>query len=301
MVQNQMPPFCPQRDGSIELLELESRHGSAPAIRAAMKRVVTTPLVMVCQHDNFFINEAPLRQIVFAMVQEQGLGIGLTCLHFLSTATQNYPQKVKRRYSLDITPITVEGLQYPLVPLVFWYGRTHICYSDYARSHVLNRHLAQGSHLEELLGEKQLHDILERGVEAHKDYGTYVLDQGVEVLYHLSGRRAVAASTSPSRSIEDGLGLTGAGTQSPQYNNPSVPLDGAFTTARSRRAIVPGLQIIPEQDDAAIEGNTAKKSLSSKPFKQHCFHCGKKGHSKRFCPQKEAPKDCDPIETIDLS
>ena len=57
---------------------------------------------------------------------------------------------------------------------------------------MLNRKLEKGSHLEELLGEKQLHDIIARGAAAHKDYGTYVLDQGIEILYHLSGRRAVA-------------------------------------------------------------------------------------------------------------
>jgi hypothetical protein len=45
LVQNQVPPFCPQGGGSIELFQLETRHGSAPAIRAAMERVVTTPLV----------------------------------------------------------------------------------------------------------------------------------------------------------------------------------------------------------------------------------------------------------------
>ena len=76
LVQNQTPPFRPEGAGTIELLELETRHGSAPAIRAAMERVVTTPLVMVCQHDNFFVHEAPVRDVVHAMLETNGLGVG---------------------------------------------------------------------------------------------------------------------------------------------------------------------------------------------------------------------------------
>jgi hypothetical protein len=185
-VQDQHPPFQAHNGGSIELYELETRHGSAPAIRAAMEKIVKTPLVMVCQHDNFFINEVPFRNVVDAMLEEPfGLGVGANCIHFLSTATMNYQDKIKRRYNLDLPPVRAKGLDYNLVPLAFWYGRSHLTYSSYVREYVLNRPLAKGSHLEELLGEKQLRDILskrrisnEDAVRAHRDYGTYVLDQG---------------------------------------------------------------------------------------------------------------------------
>lgn len=290
MVRDQSPPFCPHAGGSIELLELQSRHGSARAIRAGMELVVNTPLVMVCQHDNFFINFAPLREVVDAMIQQPlGLGIGLKCLHFLSTATMTYQQKVKRRYNLNLESVTVEGLKYPLVPLAFWYGRSHVTYSEYVRSYALNRPLELGSHLEELLGEKQLHDIIKRGEQAHKEYGTYVLDQGVEVLYHLSGRRAIAYSATESDLVTKGSVVDDSTRQEVLVS----PLEGSFTTARSCRAIVPGLRIMSENS----EGD---KNRPTKQFKQRCFHCGEKGHSKKFCQQMGEKADSNQIEVINL-
>ena len=46
-VREQSPPFRPNDGGSIELIQLETRHGSAPAIKAAMSRFISTPLVMI--------------------------------------------------------------------------------------------------------------------------------------------------------------------------------------------------------------------------------------------------------------
>ena len=304
-VLDQTPPFVPVLGGSIELIELETRHGSAPAIQTAMADIVSTPLVMICQHDNFFVNETPLREVVCAMQEEHGLGIGANCIHFLSTATLDYKNKVKRRYQLDLgEPLTVKTLDHPLVPLIFWYGRTHVTYSDYVRSHCLNRHLAKGSHLEELLGEKQLHDILSRGMGAHMQYGTYVLDQGKEVLYHVSGRRAQQASTNDSSRSTNDIHTTMQDYQSNLEGTTvqHAALEGSFTTARSCRAVVPGLTFPVEQEEnrETYNGTTTHK----KPFKQRCFHCGEKGHSKKFCPKKEESRldrSAAKIEIIDLS
>lgn len=308
-VRDKIPPFRPQTGGSIELIQLESRHGSAPAIHAAMSRFVSTPLVMICQHDNFFVNEAPLRELVRALIDEpRGLGIGANCVHFLSTATLNYREKIQRRYQLDVgKPIRVKGLKDPLLPLVFWYGRSHVTYSDYVRSHCLNRPLAQGSHLEELLGETQLHDILRNGMGVHKDYGTYVLDQdNTEVLYHMSGRRVRAASPEevamennkqaplPLRTGAKSENPTSKGTTEQQQQQ---PLEGSFTTARETRAKVPGLAFLASED----QKNGGKKATTAKPFKQRCFHCGEKGHSKKFCPKREQSlRDAPSPDIIEL-
>jgi len=324
-VKAQTPPFCPHTTGgggSIELVRLETRHGSAPAIRAAMSKFVSTPLVMICQHDNFFVNEAPLREVVHALLREpRGLGIGAHCVHFLSTATLNYREKIKRRYKLDIgKAVRVKHLKDPLLPLVFWYGRSHVTYSDYVRSHCLNRELAPGSHLEELLGEKQLHDILKGGgMDTHREkYGTYVLDQGHEVLYHMSGRRVKAANSddddddavdvavavtdsSPEISaqnqattIRTGITTreckTNDATQEQQQQRQQQPLEGSFTTARETIAKVPGLAFIMSEGEKQKGANNNKSNTNTtkkKPFKQKCFYCGVKGHSKKFCPKRE--------------
>ena len=297
-VQDQNPPFQPHNGGSIELYELETRHGSAPGIHFAMEKIVETPLVMVCQHDNFFINETPFRDVVTAMSEEPfGLGIGANCIHFLSTATMNYQDKIKRRYNLDLPPVKVKGLNYDLVPLAFWYGRSHLTYSSYVREYVLNRPLAKGSHLEELLGEKQLHDILskrcisnEDAIKAHRQYGTYVLDQKIEVLYHLSGRRARQAADNHHQQTT--LGEITLRDCTKSQGQKFQPLASSFTTARSCRAVVPGL-VLTMTDEKTT-------NPSSKKFKQKCFRCGMKGHSKKFCPQKD-PQEEQEVEIINLT
>jgi hypothetical protein len=251
---------------------------------------------MVCQHDNFFIREAPLRDVVMTMLEEpRGLGIGATCIHFLSTATLNYRDKVKRRYNLDLEPVTVRGLKYPLVPLAFWYGRSHVTYSDYVRSYVLHRPLGLGSHLEELLGEKQLHDIVDRGPQAHKEYGTYVLDQGVEILYHLSGRRARQATKEDQDIYSKQKSFLPSKLQTSPKKSETAPIDGSFTTARSCQAIVPGLVFSKEPS------GEREKTPSKKKFTQRCFHCGEKGHSKNFCPERCLLDERQTVEIIDLS
>ncbi|CAB9526080.1 expressed unknown protein [Seminavis robusta] len=324
-VDTQQPPFVPHQNGSIKLLELERRHGSACAIQAAfVKRKIQTPLVMVCQHDNFFIHTVPFRACVHAMVERPGLGVGVQCLHFLSTATLNYQEKIQKRYHMDISKATVEihldnnTRKFQLVPLVFWYGRSHLSYTDHYRNTILNnnhRPLQVGDHLEELLGVAQLHDIQRRGMEtAFSDYGTYVLDpgDGKEVIYHLSGRRVRAAATTTTEQQQQQqqdatMGHEEGATISPQEKNDTTTIHpqqqgqppGSFTTARSCRAIVPGLEIVSDYQDNNNQSTTANKAPKGR-FKQKCFHCGNKGHSYKYCPNM-TNNDTPNTETIDLS
>ena len=291
LVDNQTPPFCPVTGGSIELVQLSERYGSAPAIRCAMGTVVSTPLVMVCQHDNFFINPAPLRQVVDAMCDTTGLGIDATCIHFVSTATMNYQEKVKRRYNLDLRPVHVEGLDHPLVPLAFWYGRSHVSYSSYVRDYVLNRELPKGSHLEELLGQSQL-DAIILDPTSHKKYGTYVLDQQMEVIYHLSGRRARRATTEEEQN--ENTQMLCSTNESSNIVSPPTVMEGAFTSARTCRATIPGLVFMSEGEQEDRIQPLPKK------FKGRCFHCNERGHSKLHCPLMTSA-DKRRTEVIDLS
>lgn len=336
------PPFLPPGGGgnpgtaaaaaaaAVRMVRLPHRHGSARAIGAAFDMgLVRTPFVMVAQHDNFFVRDVPLREVLVAMRQHDWI----KALHFQATATVNYVEKVRRRYGMDLEGMVRRdwakgggGGTYPhrhrqphplppLVPLAFWYGRTHLARTDHYVDFVLDRPLRVGDHLEELLGVRQLREMQELGPElAHPRYGNYVLDQGEEiVLYHLSGRRARAATSTSAAAAAEGRGEGAAATAAP-LGPPPLPSpssspssssataaprrDGcaSFTTARSARAVVPGLELVPE--DAAPPGGGGGSAPPGGRFRQRCFHCGLKGHSYRWCPGADRP----PVtEIIDLS
>ena len=282
---------------AVEMIELPERHGSACAIKAAFDMgLVTTPFVMVAQHDNFFVSDVDLPSIIGTMTDNEWI----KCLHCISTATIDYVQKVRRRYDIDLEPFVRQDLgdlKGSIIPLLFWYGRTAISRTDYYTDFVLKeRTLRLGDHLEELLGERQLRDIQKKGVEdAHPRWGNFVLDQGKEVIYHLSGRRVRAAD--PNKEGVDKSGgdaVASSGTAATEQLPGQAPTDEScesFTTARSVRAIVPGLEIIPNERKDGPKGGGK--------FKQRCFRCGKKGHSYRFCP--DAREGDQPIvETIGL-
>lgn len=260
---------------------------------------------MIAQHDNFFVADVPLRSVLDAIKKQPWV----KCVHFLSTATIDYKKKIRLRYGLELESKQVEGLDWPLVPLAFWYGRTHVARTDYYEKFVLRRPLRTGDHLEELLGQTQLEDMVRRSPQlAHGLYGNYVLDQGREVLYHLSGRRARAATKN-----DEGREGTRNSDQKeyyicqdrPENSCKEAPLSPSsimptstlnqncgrsYTSARSCRAVVPGLEL-----------PRAKKNASSPPqgrFRQKCFHCGVKGHSYKWCPEIGTTPE---TETIDLS
>jgi len=302
---------------TVEMIELPERHGSARAIKAAFDRgLVTTPFVMVAQHDNFFVSDVPLPSILGTMMDNEWI----KCLHFISTATMDYVKKTERRYSIDLEPFVrrnVGDLTGSLVPLVFWYGRTAISRTDYYTDFVLKgRTLRAGDHLEELLGVEQLRDVQTRGMDvAHPAWGNFVLDArgSREVMYHLSGRRvrAVDPTSRANNDHADARSTTGTcactcsvdigSTDAALPGGGQAPTDeacGSFTTARTVRAIVPGLEIIPSEKLLDLDKPTA---YAAGRFKQKCFHCGKKGHSYRFCPDAAAAKDGDrPVEIIGL-
>ncbi|KAL7461796.1 hypothetical protein ACHAXS_005784 [Conticribra weissflogii] len=217
------------------------------------------------------------------------------------------------------------------VPLVFWYGRTHIARTTYYTETIL-RHfpLKVGDHLEELWGIHQLGEIMQcsltnkrknghqsgdntthmtpedesRFREIHAKYGNYIFFdhnshrskctppvdnlnfEQYEVIYHLSGRKALAGTTSVS-------GAEIFVDRSQIHHSPAVrsyaPQGSSFTTARRAIAFVPGLEFPPEKErqQRVVQGNgevVQSKPVSKRKFKQRCFHCGEKGHSFKYCP-----------------
>lgn len=300
-IDNRQAPFNTLKNGSIQLVQLPYRHGSARAIAAAFhdesqqSTLLSTPYVLIGQHDNFFVRDVSFLTTLLHCMDEDHTKSWLQCVHLPSTATLNYTQKVKRRYDLDIGKFCVglNGGSGSFIPLVFWYGRTHLARTTYYTDFILQQFpkLQVSDHLEEKLGTVQLGEINEiKGADdfedefrrVHAKYGNYVFfdndtpEEQTEVLYHMSGRkvRAATKSTPPEQEIQQ---LYADSQRNDTYFNPHAD---SFTTARRSIASVPGLEFVPSE----------KNSGSSKPpkkFKQNCFHCGKKGHSFKFCPLEE--------------
>ena len=336
-IKHRTPTYCPTDKGSILLLELPKRYGSASALEAvfpmfsATKKIndefictysavispilTPTPYVMVGQHDNFFVEDVNYLPEILQYMQRQESS-WLQCLHFPSTATLNYVEKIKRRYQLDLQPFCREcnntSIKGRFVPLMFWYGRTHIARWEYYTQKILSEYpLHSGDHLEEIWGTAQLKHLM--GLkkkdssddfdfsfrQVHELYGNYVFfersleDDAIEekeVLYHLSGRkaRAVPSSQSDATNLMPSVPIAKNSTRKQSF----TPHDNSFTTARRATAVVPGLEIVTT-------------SSSQKPpkgrFKQRCFHCGEKGHSFKYCPNGDRKSNMPEMEVLNLS
>lgn len=294
-IDNKQAPFKPAKNGNIQLLQLPYRYGSARAIAAAFEILsISTPYVLIGQHDNFFVRDVSYLPNLLQYMELDPTKSWLQCIHFPSTSTLNYVQKVKRRYDLDISNFCVDFEGGSFIPLVFWYGRTHLARTSYYTSFVLKLfpNIQVSDHFEELIGTQQLNEVnkIKRGNShdrfeeefrrVHAKYGNYVfLDDSkdpqsqAEVLYHLSGRKVRAATNTTCSMSEDIPQKPASTRKTPICFNPH---SNSFTTARRSIASVQGLEFVTSQ----------KKNESKTPsqFKQNCFHCGKKGHSFKFCP-----------------
>lgn len=279
------PPFTPAKDGSIRLLKLPFRHGSAKAIVAAFETLSEslTPYVFIGQHDNFFVRDVHYLQNLIQYLESDETKPWLQCIHFPSTATLRYVQKIQRRYGIDLEqfckrPRNTGGT---FIPLVFWYGRSSLARTSYYTEKILREvPLKKGDHLEEVWGTRQLNSLIkvkESGgmnmvafQEVHDRYGNYVYfesendDEQREVLYHVSGRKARAASTHD----ESDCAVIAQTAVKSDSNMPFNPRDNSFTTARSAKAILPGLE---------LGAPDAPKPRPLKKFRNRCFHCGERG------------------------
>jgi len=208
-------------DKAVRVLALEKHHGFAFAVKAALS-LVQTRFLCVVQHDNAFVRQVDLQCALQALEDPRVKYVGL-----LSSATLDYVGLCNSRYGIRISALEINGV--PLVPLVYWYDKTHIASVDYYRSLFelaydartywllpdthppedavkLGRRgglvIKAGDFIEETLGKKELFDIRTFGLSAHEQYGTYLyLDHPEPAFRHFDGQKYLT----PQRRAELGF------------------------------------------------------------------------------------------------
>jgi hypothetical protein len=204
-----------------QMLECEERQGFGYALREAINKpgLITTPYVIVVQHDRTFMRSVDLHSVILAMDAHKELFyVGFPTSSVLnhggapetsevrkakcSRGFEGYMHFVASKYKVHIAshvlvPPELGGAK--LVPLVQWYDSTHVCRLQYYRDFVYSRkklRVKKGGFIEDKLGQQQLQEIKEGGMDAFAPYGTYILDDLSDQVSvsHLNGRSVLAHS-----------------------------------------------------------------------------------------------------------
>ncbi|EQC41484.1 hypothetical protein SDRG_01451 [Saprolegnia diclina VS20] len=191
---------------SLTSIIMSKRMGFALAVREALKHV-TTPFVLIHQHDWTFLHALDLQPVCTAMAS---LPETLKYVGFHSRKT------LKKKSRPGLPPPTAVNLGGICVaPLYFWYDKPHVASTEHYRSFVFGHGRFQpGDFIEDTLGHAMLDDLKARGVDAHSEYGTwsYVLDDQDDetaTLRHASGRHFREVVHMRSRRVKKGASENG--------------------------------------------------------------------------------------------
>lgn len=215
--------------GGSKVLALPDRRGFGHALKAALE-LVSTPYVMVVQHDRVF--SRPLD--VAAMLRWIGREPRIKYLHFPTFVSSKYLREFRQR-NLQGTNKWVESIRADVedaaipfcrqardktndrsacgggraLPLFHWYDSTHIVptshykYFVFGRDELNRTRVKFGSFPEDKLGQQARNAVKIGGMSAHAAYGTYVYDLCLGddadddddvVIEHLDGRAFVSIS-----------------------------------------------------------------------------------------------------------
>ncbi|CAJ1448480.1 unnamed protein product [Effrenium voratum] len=240
--------------GDCTVLKLGHCHGYGLALAAGLAEV-SSEFVLVVQHDWLFVKDVDLTSLVAAMDSDAAVKyIGMQSL-----TTLGYARRMQLRYSLRLPPAReVHGLR--LVPQLLWYDKPHLCRCKHYTEVVLpEAKMGLRENPERRYGVEQMWPRLlhaEHLEEEHLRYGTFFCDVGAEVVYHLSGRKVIAAPENEAL-ME---GLHGVATETETFT----------AVAAARTMHLSGL---------GLPG----PKRPQRRFKGHCYLCGQRGHSKTHC------------------
>ena len=170
-------------------LVLEERHGFGFAVKAALS-MVTTPYVLILQHDFIFCQRVNLPALVRVLhnhpiVQYIGL---------LSAATERYALARSHGPQTHMVLPTEYFDGEPFVKLMFWYDKAHLARVAYYFAQVFGPRtcIRKGQFIEDTFGHWELKKLALEGMSAHVRFGTYLWypNNGADrCIQHLQGRK----------------------------------------------------------------------------------------------------------------
>ena len=179
-----------------EILELKRRHGFGYAVREGLTRV-TTPLLLVLQHDRAFMRPFDMMGVARALATDQEVAYVL----LRTAASKNYVDVMGSALNRNGNSVVagvvprreVAGVR--LLPCVQFLDSTHIAKTQWYRDFVFDperRLVARGGFIEDKLGQTQLADFRIRGLAAVKHWKTWLLDDDESrAVAHINGRRFI--------------------------------------------------------------------------------------------------------------
>jgi len=227
------PPFK-----NTSILRCKRYRGFAMAVNEALS-LVTTPYVMIIQHDRMLTRPFGLKMVMDVM---QAHSSQIKYVGLASSKSDKQAHLMNSRYRIDVTPkmyildedpsesdeqlkrrllsnnpADVKVPRRILVPLIFWYDSTHIACVDHYRDFVFGEHcienvgpywsqfkLGTGDFIEDKLGQAEREDVKMNGLRAHDKYGNYLLEDSCgPFVQHCHGR---LLGTSTARTFETYFG-----------------------------------------------------------------------------------------------
>lgn len=225
----------------VEILVQTKHYGFAKNVERCL-HMVTTPFVMIVQHDQIFIRSCNLEKIISSMENSEKVNyVGFSSNSNDNEVSKRLFRKEFRKLFTDLqneinsfVNLNYENMQYILtdekltilldsnnqisffrdetsnknlvtevilnymehmfgvriMPLVFWYDKTHICKTDYYLNSVFSGDFKIKSFIEDTFGHDQMTKIKQGGLESFNNLGSYVLydDFLNPIIAHNNGR-----------------------------------------------------------------------------------------------------------------
>lgn len=181
------------------IIRRDKHYGFARNLKYCLDQV-TTKYVLVVQHDWQFMKPIDMGKLIKVMDDNNEINY----INFISSSTTNYLSrmfKTGNKWKIDqkIREKNKEKFGIPIVPLMFWYDKPHLCRTDFYKYFVFggvhynyktNNLIKVRSFVEDSFGNLILDNIKVRGLQEHTLYGTYLFYEtpDEEHLRHVNGR-----------------------------------------------------------------------------------------------------------------